>query len=366
MTGRVARRRPVVSIARRRLARQGLSSTPFTRPEDVVGWLVAMQSQERGIAPWSIGQRTRSAGLADVRRALEAGTILRTHVLRPTWHYVRDVDARWLLELSAPRVIAATRSYFRREGIDEALMKRARRVLERELRDGRHRTRNELGASFASAGLALETNRVGYVLMQAELELLVCSGAPRGKQHTYALFDERVPAAPALERTPLAELAWRFFTSRGPATAADFAWWSGLTRTQARRGIEEVGDELISFEDEGRTYWEPEEAPGDTREADGFRWLQAYDEYLVSYSDSRHVHGGAPPGSRSGPIELLHVLVHDGRIVGRWRRRPGKRSTTLEVRLSSRPSRSRRAELGRSVGRFSDFHGEPAVVEVLQ
>jgi hypothetical protein len=339
----------------------------FESPEDVVGWLVAMQSQERGIAPWSIGQRTRSAELVDVQRALEEGTIVRTHVLRPTWHYVRDVDARWLLELTAPRVIAATRSYFRRAGVDEALMKRARRVLERELRDGRHRTRDELRGSFRSAGLELEANRIGYVLMQAEVELVVCSGAPRGKQHTYALFDERVPAAPALERTPLAELARRFFTSRGPATAADFSWWSGLTRTQARQGIEEVGDELISFEDDGRTYWQPpEEGSGKTGRADGFRWLQAYDEYLVSYSDSRHVHGGAPPGSRSGPIELLHVLVHDGRIVGRWRRRPGRRGTTLEVRLTSRPGRAERSALRRSLARFSDFHGEPTEVHVLK
>jgi hypothetical protein len=354
-----------VHMARRRLARQGLSSAPFKRAEDVVGWLVAMQSQERGIAPWSVGQRTRAAKLTDVQRALERGAILRTHVLRPTWHYIREVDARWLLDLTAPRVLGSTRSYFRREGIDEPLMKKARRVLEKELRGGRHLTREELGRAFASRRLELAANRLGFVMMQAELDRVVCSGAPRGKQHTYALFDERVPAAPELGRTPLAELALRFFTARGPATLADFAWWSGLTRTQVRRGIEEVAGELTSFEDEGRTYWEST-TPVEVGEDGGFHWLQAYDESLVSYSDSRHVHGGPPPGSRSGPVELLHVLTHDGRIVGRWRRRSGKLGATLEVRLSARLDRAQRAALGRSLARFSDFHGEPAEVHVLK
>ncbi len=230
-----------IDLLARRLKNQRLSQTSFRKPEDVVAWLGAVQAQEYPGARWALGLRAKGLTDAAVERAFDDGRILRTHVMRPTWHFVTPADIRWLLALTSPRVHAASAYIYRQTGLDPAGLKRSRVIFERALRDRVHLTRAELGAALARGGLVAAGLRLASFVMHAELEGVICSGPRRGKQFTYALLDERAPGARTLDRDQsLAEIVRRFFTSHGPATVRDFVWWSGLTVRDAQAGIEMV------------------------------------------------------------------------------------------------------------------------------
>ena len=227
---------------------QRLWGDPFDSGVDVVRWLVAVQSQDFPISRWSIGQRTRSATEQDVDRAFANGAILRTHVLRPTWHFVLPEDIRWMLALTGPRVRAKNALYARRLGLDDATFAKSNRVLAGAV-DGGHRTRSELRADLERSGIDATGLRLAFIVSNAELEALVCSGGRRGAQHTYASIDERAPDAKTLDRDEaLAELARRYFASRGPATLHDLSWWSGLPLTDCRRGVDLAGNASLDHE----------------------------------------------------------------------------------------------------------------------
>ncbi len=229
-------------IARRRLHNQHVTRPGLRTPEAVVAWFGAMQAQEYAAARWAIGLRLPgSVGDAEIERAFDAGRILRTHVMRPTWHFVTTADIRWMLELTAPRVQRTLGSYTRQLGLDARTLTRATKVFERVLRDGQHLTRPELGEHLQKAGIEARLNRLAHIALHAELERVICSGPRRGKQFTYALLDERAPRAIRLTRDEaLAELTTRFFRSHGPATIRDFVWWSGLTTADSKRGLDVV------------------------------------------------------------------------------------------------------------------------------
>lgn len=228
-------------ILRQRLWNQRVAGSPFDAPETMVRALVGVQSQDYPGARWSVGQRTRDCTDADVARAYDDGKILRTHLLRPTWHFVAPDDIRWILELTAPRVHALNAPYYRKFGLDGAVLARAQGVIEGALGGGEGRTRAELAATLAGAGIVVEGLGLSYTMMHAELEGLICSGANRGKQQTYALLEARAPGARSLPREEaLAELTRRFFVGHGPATLKDYVWWAGLSVAEAKRGVESV------------------------------------------------------------------------------------------------------------------------------
>ena len=226
----------ISDLLRMRLRNQQLTGTKSRRPQDVVKNLVAMQAQEYAMAKWAIGLRLRQAAAdVDIERAFNAGEILRTHVLRPTWHFVAPADIRWLLELTAPRVHTASAYMYRQLDLNAAVFKRSDAILVRALRSEPFLTRNALQAVLARSGVKAAGPRLGYLMMHAELEALICSGPREGRQFTYSLLETRVAAAPVLKReAALMELSRRYFATRGPATAQDFAMWSGLTLTDAR------------------------------------------------------------------------------------------------------------------------------------
>lgn len=160
------------------------------------------------VAKWSIAQRTRDVTNAALDRAFAEGAILRTHVLRPTWHFVLPADIRWLIELTAPRINARMAYYDRQLELTAAVFSKSNALIRRTLASGRHRTRKELAAVLHKGGIVANTQRLGHLMMRAELDLVICSGAPKGKQHTYALVEERAPRANALVAEPeIARLA---------------------------------------------------------------------------------------------------------------------------------------------------------------
>jgi len=356
----------VNTIARKRLAHQFLSKPTLRSAADVVRALGAVQSQDYSGAKWALGQRSRRLTDTHVERAFTTGTILRTHVLRPTWHFVSPADARWMLELTAPRIRASQAYHERFLGLASPVFRKSNRVLERALQDGRQHTRDELAALLRRGGVRVQSGQhVGQLLMRAELDCLIISGPRRGKQFTYALFDSRVPAAPPRDRDEaLHDLALRYFATRGPATAQDFAWWSGLTVADGTRGAAAAGSVLERFTAEGRTYWY-DPSRGTPRAARVAHLLPNYDEYVVGFRDRSAVAErllAARPRHRVDGL-IGHVVVVDGQIVGGWRRMLGK---TLDIELQLRvPLTAREHDLvRRAAQRFGTFLGVPVRVRM--
>ena len=271
---------------------------------------------------------------ADLDRAFNAGTILRTHVLRPTWHFVTPIDIRWLLALTAPRVLAANAAMYRKLELDNATLKRGHKAMTTALHGGQHLTRDELRATLEKAGLAVGTGqRLAYMVMAAELDGLICSGPRRGKQFTYALLEERVPPVAPLQRDEaLATLTRRYFASHGPATAQDFAKWSGLTSGDAKRGLEMVGAQLRHEALNGAEYWFSSTATPVKLPAPTAYLLSVYDEYIIGYADRSLI---AAPEIAAKLFTmgnaLTAVVVVDGQIVGTWRRVLQKEAVAVTI-----------------------------------
>jgi hypothetical protein len=352
-------------IARRRLLNQRISLPVFTRPEEVVHWLGAVQAQDYAGAKWALGMRMQSALDGDLDRAFTDGVILRTHLLRPTWHFVTPADIGWLLALTAPRVHGVNGTYYRKLGLDPAQFSRSNAALEKALQGGNQLTRNELREVFRQAGIAVESGiHLGYLLMRAELDGVICSGGRRGKQFTYALLPERAPQARRLDRAEaLAELAGRYFLSRGPATVQDFAKWSGMTTADARNGLEAVKSQLNREVVEGQEYWFPPEAPAGSERSPAVYFLSIYDEYISGYKD-RSAIVDEEIGSRLIALgnDLTYIIILDGQIAGTWKRTLRKEAVAIGTQMYTALAEAEKGALAVAAQRYGAFHQLPVVL----
>lgn len=334
-------------IVRQRLINQQIAATKFTRPAEIVSWLGAVQAQEFAMARWAIGLRVPGLTDAAIEQAFNRGDFLRTHVLRPTWHFVAPADIRWMLTLTAPRVRAASAYVFRQAGLTSPVFKRARAVLTKTLQGNRYLTRTDLQAALQRARIPADGEKLASLVIDAELEGIICSGPRTGRQFTYTLLDERVAPTKPLDRdAALAKLAVRYFASRGPATAYDFSWWSGLTVTDARAGIESLPANFLRETVNGQTYV----FPTPTAISGGFGHttflLPEYDEYGISYKDRSALRSPAfdPLASQPSGPPRKYFLVIDGLIAGTWQRREKERTAIVETAfLRSLGQRQRRA-----------------------
>jgi Winged helix DNA-binding domain len=348
-------------VAAWRMRNLRLDGAPLPTAQDLVACLGAVQAQDYGPAKWSLGQRSTGLTDADVERAYAEGEILRTHVLRPTWHFVAPSDIRWLLELTRPRVHALTAFGRRRDELDLQTFRRAHSVFVDALQ-GRHQlTRNELGARLREQGIEATGTRLAHILMQAELEGLMCSGVLRGKQHTYALLDERVPPAPQLTRDEaLVQLTCRYFSSHGPASAKDFQWWSSLSLAEVRRGLELASSELQTETIDGVAFWFGDLAAESCVPRRRVHLLQMFDEYLVGYSQTRGALDRA--GITSSLFSTINVrsgaLIVDTQLAGTWRRSIGKDGLLIAARLAEALGPSHAEALEAEAQRHADFLGQ--------
>ncbi len=356
-------------IAWRRLANQHLI-TPLASPLEVVRTLGAVQSQDYIGGKWGIGQRTIAATDADIERELTAGTIVRTHVLRPTWHFVAAEDIRWMLALTGPRVRAILASYDKKLEIDAKVLARSEKALTKALANENHLTRVELRQILEKARIGADgTQRLAHIVMHAEQTGLICSGLRRGKQSTYALLDERLPAVKPLSREDaLKELARRYFLTRGPATVHDFSWWSGLTVADSRRGLESVQSLLEKGDVHGRTYWFAGSAPSPKSASNTAHLLPNYDEYFIGLKDRSAMSElvkervvGLP-----GDTFVANVVAVGGQLAGGWSRAVGPRNAKVVVRLVTRVTDGQLRAIKAQVGRYSGFLGLPVKVEYLR
>jgi hypothetical protein len=353
----------------RRLHNQRLSRVQFERVEEAVGWFGAVQAQDYGGAKWALAQRTGTATDVQLDSLFAEGVILRTHVMRPTWHFVLPHDIRWLLQLTAPRVNAASAYYYRKVELDDSVFWRSNHAQARALEGGKQLTRTELARVLERAGIQASGIRLAYLMMRAELDAVVCSGARRGKQFTYALLDERAPAAAVLDRDEaLAELARRYFTSHGPALLQDYVWWSGLTVADARAGIEMAASHLVDEVMDGRRYWSARFASVGEDRSPIVHLLPNYDEYLIAYKEHSPAFDPSLFTDASAVDRVLagHILVVAGRVMGGWRRLIEKGRVTVEVEPLAPLGAAQEEALHVEVERYSGFIGMPASLAFRQ
>lgn len=349
-------------FTRYRLFQQRLTQPVCSTPEEAVAWSGAVQAQEYQDSKWSLAMRMTSASDGIIEEAFTAGRILRTHVMRPTWHFVIPQDIRWLLELTAPRVNTVAGSYYRQQNLDDALFARANDIFAKALEGGKFLTRQELKQALVESGIESNNLRMSFIVMRAELDAVICSGPRRGKQFTYALLTERAPQAHSLPREEaLAELTRRYYTSHGPATARDFSWWSGLTVADCKAGIEMLGSELSNKEVDGQMYYfsaSIAEAPDPTQTA---FLLPIYDELIVGYSNFSQ----SRTGGQDVSVELMYnaTFFHGG-IIGSWKRTIQKK----EVQITLAPFVPMNPEQEQAVlaaaGRYGDFLGLPVTCTI--
>ncbi len=343
-----------------RLRQQRLVGPSFESPEDVVAWMGAVQAQEFGPVRWALGQRMVSATDAAIEQAFNDGRLVRTHVLRPTWHFVHPRDIRWMLSISAPRVHTANGFWYRQAGLDSKKLARGATAMARALEGGRHLTRQELATALKAARLPHAGGALACLAMYAELEAVICSGPRRGKQFTYALLDERVPPAASLSADDaLAELTRRYFTSHGPATIRDFTWWSGLTVAQAKIGIARAGDALDRLDIDGYTCWQSADSASARLRTPVVRLLPIYDEFLIAYRDREWVRAAAATPVTMTPNTFVHQLVVDGRVEGSWL--PKRTADGVDVRVTAWAplTTAVRKALRTEADRYGAFLGQP-------
>lgn len=356
-----------MDIAHRRLHTQHIAGSPLQKPEDVVRWLGAVQAQDYPAAQWALGLRLGDGARdTDIEEAFTAGTILRTHVLRPTWHFVLPEDIRWLLALTAPRVHAFNAYYYRKLELDDALFARSHAIIRKALEGGKHLTRPELGAILERAGINTQDGlRLGYIIIHAELEAVVCSGPRRGKQFTYALLDERAPNARTLPHDEaLAQFVLRYFTGHGPATVKDLMWWSSLTAAEVKAGIEMVKSQLIREVVDGQTYWLADTTPFVKDKSPTAYLLPNYDEYGIGYADRSAVleasrtHELDPQRS----VYFGHGIIIDGQLAGAWKRMFSKGAVVITPDTFVKLTNAESDAFAAAADRYGAFLSMPVVL----
>jgi hypothetical protein len=419
------------NIIGRRLDNQQIGAAGFMRPESLVAWLGCIQAQDFAGAKWAIGSRLKgrvnggkSADVekwaedsespddgkpedpgekqtatetawtdAGIEQAFNEGKILRTHILRPTWHFVAPADIHWMLALTAPRIKAFCAGMHRQLELDQVVFRRSNATLQKALAGGLQLTRKELLPVFRQAKIRTDELRLAHLLMQAELDGIICSGAMNGKQFTYALMEERAPGGKLLEQEEaVAELALRYFKSRGPATLADFAWWSGLTMTDAKKGVAAHLSQFINEVVEEESYWIHSGMSSQVPVSPAHDWpirgsrsfgsftpqssysssspgssngsatqtlhiLPAFDEYTVAYKD-RDLVLSPKHALRSGNGIFKPIILSGGRIAGTWQRTIHKDHIAITTDLF-RPMGRRL--LKAAFARYGDFMEKPIV-----
>ena len=317
-----------------RLLNQQLLSPLFTQPKELVSWMGAMQAQNYSMVKWAVGMRLKSATIQTVEKALREGEILRTHVMRPTWHLVAAEDIRWMLKLSAQRIISANDSFAKGYDLDipNELYTKAHDLLEKILCGKKSLTKQEIAEHFNRSGIVADNRRMTRFMARAEQEGIICSGEDRGSKCTYALLEERVPPMPELTKDEsLARLARSYFRSHSPAVLQDFIWWSGLSVSDAKQAVYLIASELITEQWKEQTWYIHDICRTRGKLSGHIHLLPSYDEYLLGYKDRTDV---LPLEHYSKAFTnnglFFPIVLHNGQVIGNWDKSVKKKSVDLK------------------------------------
>jgi len=342
-------------IGTQRERNQHIGAERFTTPNEVVAHLCAIQAQDFLGALWAIGVRMRNATEAAVEQALQQRRIVRTWPLRGTLHFVAAEDARWMLDLLAPAVMSRHAARLEREhGITEPMLKRSRAAVRRALAGGGALTRSASYEVLDKARIPTAGGRGLQIVWQLAHEGLICFGPRAGKQQTFVLLDDWLPASSGqISRDEaLAKLARRYFTGHGPATIADFVWWSGLPVSDARKGLELARPYLEQEKD----HWF---APlPDGRPSQRIHLLPPFDEFTVGYKQRGDVLD--PRFARrvnNGGGMLQAVVIAAGRVVGTWKRTLRPDSVDITIAPFRPLTRKETREVDEACNRYAEFLG---------
>ena len=318
-----------------RLQNQQLLNPLFRKPKELVSWMGAMQAQNYPMVKWAVGMRLKSATIQTVEKALRDGEILRTHVMRPTWHLVAAEDIRWMLKLSAQRIKSANDSFAKGwdlEITDELYMK-SYNLLEQILAGNKSLTKQEITGHFCRSGILAEpdNNRMTRFMARAVQEGIICSGEDKGGKCTYALLEERVPPMPEITKDEaLARLARSYFRSHAPAVLQDFIWWSGLPISDARQAIYLIASELTEEQWQGETWYIHADSRTRGRVSNCLHLLPSYDEYLLGYKDRTDVLPKEHyPKAFTNNGLFFPIILHNGQVIGNWDRSARKKGIEL-------------------------------------
>ncbi|WP_419032023.1 winged helix DNA-binding domain-containing protein [Dysgonomonas gadei] len=347
----------IADITTMRLANQQLVKTRYKTPREIVSWMGAMQAQDFNMAKWGIGVRLPGITDKQVEKAIDGGELIRTHILRPTWHFVSRDDIHWMLQLSSPRVKLAVRSSDRELELSDDLLKKTSAIIRKALEKESNQTRQELGAILKKADIECDSRRLSHIMFHAELDGLVCNGTVKDKKQTYALLEQRVPKTSNynMDET-LYRLAYKYFQSHGPATIQDFIWWSGLTATEARSAAALIKPDFI-FETAGeQTYIYHQSSSGYKQRDDIVHFLPAFDELLVSYKDRKEI------------LSLVHhkkvitsngifkpAISYNGEIIGLWKKILDKQNISSESEFFSQPDKALERLIKKASGDFDAY-----------
>lgn len=351
----------IVSI---RLLNQQIEQSQFEKPEDTVKYMGAMQAQDFNMVQWAVGLRLDNTTQQRIMDSYNKGEILRTHLMRPTWHLVSSQDINWMLNLTAPRIKSISKARWKELELTESVFKKCDSIIEKALSIGEHLTRNQLKEQIEKAKINTAKNRLSHILLRAELDGLICSGTNKGKNITYALFSERVSRTNKLSKEEaLAALANRYFTSHGPATLDDFIWWSGLVVKDAAKALELIKDNFISETIDSQTYWFKKLSTKPKSRKSLIYLLPAFDEFIIGYKNRLSI---TPNENYSKAISkngmFYPVIIINGKTAGLWKRVIKKDKIIIEAQLFEQPNSSINKQIIDESKKIGKFLGKEAKV----
>jgi hypothetical protein len=329
-------------IAFLRLQNQQLAGTSFKKPEDLVQWMGAMQAQDYSMSKWAVGIRMPGTTEEQIEKAIGDGKIIRTHVLRPTWHLASPDDIHWMLQLTARHIKPLIKSRDKELELTEKIYTKSNGIIEKALSGNKHLTREELMTELSHHKIKADGVRASHIMLRAELEGIVCNGKLKGKTHTYRLLDELIKSPKKItHEEALAKLALIYFSSHAPATVKDFSWWSGLSLTDSKTALESIKNKLTAEKIGEELYWLPAAFHLNLNKKTTAHFLPAFDEYIISYKD------------RTASLALDHqpvaftangifrpILLLDGQGIGIWSRSIKKETVIIETTFFKAPSKS--------------------------
>jgi hypothetical protein len=352
-----------LNLSAYREASQKLGAAKCMTAKEVTSWMGAIQAQDYGMSKWAIGVRLQNSTIASVDAEIDSGKIVRTHLLRPTWHFVSSDDIYWILKLTAPKIKALSVGREKQLEITNDVFSKCSRIIERSLRDNNHLTRSELIEELKKSSINVEENRASHIFMRAELDGIICSGKQKNGKQTYAILEEWIPHGRKLAKDEaLKELAFRYFSSHGPATINDFTWWSGLTLTDARLAVKLNEGQLRAEATNDRTYWMADRLNHSGVNTGNLIMLPAYDEFLIAYKDRSaslsHLDNWKVI---SGNGIFYPLILHEGNVIGTWRRILKKDKVIIckKIFVQGTPAIEKMTEI--SSAKYSEFIGKELI-----
>lgn len=349
-----------------RYVNHGLAQLTGGHPTEVLAWMGAMQAQDYASAKWALGVRNPALSDAAVETAIVEHRLVRTWALRSTLHLMSAADVRWILALIGPVMLTRMAAMYRRHNLDDVEFAKIVPVIRAALRGNTPLLREELFAALGAEGIDTAGLRGNCILYRAALSACICPASLRGKQLTYALLDDWVPAVPGQELpgrdAALTELALRYFRSHGPASLRDFAWWSGLGIADAKRGLAQAKAALHEVHIGGQICWQSSmhsvAEPSFEQGSPIARLLPAYDEYFLGYED------------RTAALDAIHfkqvmtnngifrpTVLINGEIVGTWTRVAKTRSLSIKPELLRPLSPEETHALAQAAQHYAQFLG---------